>query len=114
MAEAGPQASDIPAPPAPHVQQQPTQQVQPMTLLNWSHFKPEFSRKPEVDAEVYFHRTNGWMNTHQFPEDIKVQRFGLTLVGEARLWYESLRPINVDWQCLQNQFRHQYSKIGNT
>ena len=36
------------------------------------------------------------------------------LVGEARLWYESLRPINVDWQWLQNQFRQQYSKIGNT
>ena len=38
----------------------------------------------------------------------------LTLVGEARLWYVSLRPINVDWQGLQNQFRQQCSKIGNT
>ena len=38
------------------------------------------------------------MNTHQFQEGIKVQRFCLTLVGEARLWYESLRPINIDWQ----------------
>ena len=36
------------------------------------------------------------------------------ILGEARLWYESLRPINVDWQGLQNQFRQQYSKIGNT
>ena len=42
------------------------------------------------------------------------QRFCLILVGEARLWYESLRPINIDWQGLQNQFRQQYSKIGNT
>ena len=25
-----------------------------------------------------------------------------------------LRPINEDWQGLQNQFRQQYSKIGNT
>ena len=40
--------------------------------------------------------------------------FLLTLVGEARLWYESLRPINIDWMGLQNQFRQQYSKIGNT
>ena len=40
--------------------------------------------------------------------------FCLTLVGDARLWYESLRPINEDWQGLQNQFRQQYSKIGNT
>ena len=54
------------------------------------------------------------MNTHQFSEDLKVQRFCLTLVGKARLWYESLKPINVDWQGLQNQFRQQYSKIGDT
>ena len=38
----------------------------------------------------------------------------LTLLGEARLWYQSLEPINVDWQGLQNLFRQQYSKIGNT
>ena len=31
------------------------------------------------------------MNTHQFHEGIKVQRFCLTLVGEATLWYESLK-----------------------
>ena len=30
------------------------------------------------------------------------------------MWYESLRPINVDWLGLQNQFRQQYSKKGNT
>ena len=54
------------------------------------------------------------MDTLQFQEGIKVQRFCLTLVGEGRLWYESLRHINVDWQGIQNQFRQQYSKIGNT
>ena len=43
-----------------------------------------------------------------------VQRFCLTLLGEARLWYQSLEPRNVDWQGLQNLFRQQYSKIGNT
>ena len=36
------------------------------------------------------------------------------LVGEARLWYVSLRLINADWEGLQNMFRQQYSKIGNT
>ena len=41
-------------------------------------------------------------------------RFCLTLVGEARLWYESLQPIANDWPALQDQFRQQYSKIGNT
>ena len=29
------------------------------------------------------------MDTDQFQESVKVQRFCLTLVGEARLWYES-------------------------
>ena len=28
--------------------------------------------------------------------------------------YESLRLINIDLVGLQNNFRHQYSKIGNT
>ena len=53
------------------------------------------------------------MNTHNFPKGVKGQRFCLTLVGEARLWYESLRPIEDDWPALQENFRQQYSKIGN-
>ena len=36
------------------------------------------------------------------------------LVGEARLWYELLRPIVVDRNGLQAQLTQQYSKIGNT
>ena len=59
-------------------------------------------------------RTNDWMNTHDFPDDVKVQRFCLTLTGEARLWYALLEPIVMIWQELQNQFRQQYSKLGNT
>ena len=54
------------------------------------------------------------MDTHQFREGVEVKRFSLTLIGEARLWYECLRPINVDWQGLQNQFKEQHSTIGNT
>ena len=54
------------------------------------------------------------MNTHDFLDHVKVQRFFLTLVEEARLWYESLRPINAEWDSLQQMFRQQYSKIGNT
>ena len=38
----------------------------------------------------------------------------MILAGEARLWYESLRLTIVDWIGLQNSFRQQYSKIGNT
>ena len=54
------------------------------------------------------------MDTHRFQDHVKVQRFCLALTGEARLWYESLRLINIDWLGLQNIFRQQYSKIGNT
>ena len=93
-------------------QPEPTQPIQHMPQLNRSHLKPEFSGKPE-DAEAHLLRTNDWMDTDAFPEGVKVERFCLTLVAEAKLWYESLRPINVDWLGLQNQTRQQYSKIGN-
>ena len=83
-------------------------------MLNWSHFKPEFSGKPEDDAEAHLPRTNDWMETHYFPEAVKLQRFCLTLAGEVRLWYESLRPKMIGWQGLKDRFRQQYSKIGNT
>ena len=52
------------------------------------------------------------MEAHNFPE--KVRHFRVTLIGEARLWYESLAPPDNDWPALQNKFRWQYSKIGNT
>ena len=81
--------------------------------MNWSYFKPEFSGKPDKDAEAHLLCTNDWMNSHHFIEDVKVQRFCLTLL-EARLWHHSLEHTNVDWQGLQNLFRQQYSKIGNT
>ena len=91
----------------------PPVQPGPVPPLNWSHFKPEFAGKPDEDVEAHFLRTNDWMDTHAFP-GVMVKRFCLTLVGEVRLQYESLRPIALDWNGLQNQFRKQYSKIGNT
>ena len=54
------------------------------------------------------------MEAHNFPDKVKVRCFFLTLMGEARLWYESLVPLDNDWPALQNKFRWQYSKIGNT
>ena len=54
------------------------------------------------------------MEAHNFPEEVKVRWFCLTLTGEARLWYESLAPLDNDWPALENKFRWQYSKIGNT
>ena len=92
------------------------QPIQPVHVpqFNWLHFKPEFAGKPDEDAKAHLLRMNDWMDTHAFQESVKVQCFCLTLIGEARLWYESLRPINVEWIGLQNQFRQQYSKIYNT
>ena len=112
------QVQGVPAPPphadlvVPQVPQAP--QGQPFIHLNWSNFKPEFSGKPDDDAEVYLLHTNDWMDTHHFIDGVKVQRFLLTLLDEARLWYQSLEPINVDWQGLQNLLRQQYTKLGNT
>ena len=36
--------------------------------LNWSHFKPNFSGKPEEDVETHLLRTHDWMTTHDFPK----------------------------------------------
>ena len=77
-------------------------------------FQAWITGKPEEDAEAHLLRTNDWMRIHKFDEDMKVQRFCLTLLGEARLWYKALSPIANDWPALQNAFRWQYSKLGNT
>ena len=83
--------------------------------LNWSNFKPEFSGKPEEDGEAHLLHSIDWMNAHCFDENIKVQRFCLTLLGEVRLWYQSLEPCgDTTLPQLQNLFRQRYSKLGNT
>ena len=62
-------------PPVPPNQPIPTQPIQHMPQLSWSHFKSEFSGKPEEDAEAHLLRMNDWMDTHAFPEGVKVQYF---------------------------------------
>ena len=55
------------------------------------------------------------MNAHCFVDGVKVQRFCLTLLGEARLWFQSLETLNnITWPQIQNLFRQRYSKVGNT
>ena len=76
--------------------------------LNWSYFKPEIAGKPEEDTEAHLLRTNDWMESHDLPDDTKVRRFCLTLTGEARLWYETLRAVQLDWAVLEEHFRQQY------
>ena len=116
------------APVGPNVPIQPPQQLAPaqpvpaglmvpapqVVYQNWVGRKPEFSGKPEEDAESHPLSTRDWMDTHNFPKEVKVRWFCLTLTGEARLWYKSLAPLDNDWPALQNKFRWQYSKIGNT
>ena len=104
------QVQGVPAPPPPPpadpaVPQAPQQPGQQLVHLNWSYFKPEFPGKPDEDAEAHLLHINDWMNAHHFIEDVKVQRSCLTLLGEARIWYQSLEPIKVDWQGLQNLFK---------
>ena len=77
---------------------------------NWIGKKPEFSGKPEEDVELHLLSTGDWMEACNFPEGDKVRCFCLTLIGEARLWYESLAPLDEDWPTLQNKFRWQYSQ----
>ena len=77
---------------------------------NWIGKKPEFSGKPEEDAESHLLNTRDWMEAHNFTNEVKVRHFCLTLIGEARLWYESLALLDDDWPALQNKFKWQYSK----
>ena len=113
------QEGGVPAPnPTPNQQQPQNQdqagQQEEVVHLNWSNFKPEFSGKPNEDGETHLLCSNHWINAHHFVKGVKVERFCLTLLGEARLWYHLLEHINVDWWELQNLFRQWYSKVGNT
>ena len=72
------QPTNPPANPPNPMQPQAPPQVQ-MPWLLWSYFKLEFSGKPEEDATAHLLRTNNWMETHNFPEEAKVERFCLTL-----------------------------------
>ena len=105
-----------PVPPPVPVQLAPAD-VAPVSQFiyqNWIGKKPEFTGKPEEDVESHLLSMRDWMEVHNFPEGKKVRCFRVTLVDEARLWYESLAPLDYDWPTLQNKFRWQYSKIGNT
>ena len=114
---AGQVPAHVPAQPVPQpvpAQPAPASVIPEIFYQNWIGKKPEFAGKPEEDAESHLLSTRDWMEVHNFPEGEKVRHFRVTLIGEARLWYESLAPLDNDWPTLQNKFRWQYSKIGNT
>ena len=102
----------MPAQPA-HVQPVPIGPVVPAPQVfyqNWIGKKPEFSGKPEEDAESHLLSTRDWMKAHNIPDEVKVRCFHLALIGEARLWYESLALLDDDWLALQNKLRWQILK----
>ena len=114
---ADPAPAPGPAQPVPQLvpaQLAPAGMVPQIFYQNWVGKKPEFSGKPEEDVESHLLSTRDCMEAHNFPEGEKVRHFRVTLIGEARLWYESLAPLDNDWPTLQNKFRWQYSKIINT
>ena len=100
-----------PAQVGPNLPVQPPLQPVPMQLVpagmvvptpqiiyqNWIGKKPEFSGKPEEDAESHLLSTREWMEAYNVPEGEKVRCFHITLIGEARLWYKSLAPLDNDW-----------------
>ena len=80
------QEEGVPAPHPPPAQEQQDDagQQQQVIHLHWSNFKPEFSGKLDEDAKAHLLHLNNWMNAQHFVDGAKVQRFCLTLLGEAR------------------------------
>ena len=99
----------VPAQPAP-IQPVPIGPVAPAPQV----FYQNWIGKPEEDVESHLLSTRDWMEAHNFPNEVKVRHFCLTLIGEVRLWYKSLALLDDDWPALLNKFRWQYSKLGNT
>ena len=95
----------VPVPQPVPAQLAPVGVVPQIVYQKWIGKKPEFSGKPGEDAESHLLSTRDWMEVHNFPEGEKVRRFRVTLIGEARLWYKLLAPLDNDWPTLQNKFR---------
>ena len=82
-AQPSPVGPIMPAQPAP-VQLVPIGLVVPAPQVfyqNWIGKKPEFSGKPEEDVESHLLSTRDWMEAHNFPNEVKVRCFQLTLTS---------------------------------
>ena len=73
-----PPLQPVPVQPAPAGMVVLTPQI---IYQNWIGKKPEFSGKPEEDAESLLLSTRDWMEAHNFPEGEKVRYFHLMLIG---------------------------------
>ena len=65
-----PPQQSTPAQPVPTGLVVPAPQV---VYQNWIGKKPEFSDKPEEDAESHLLSTRDWMEAHNFPNKVKVR-----------------------------------------
>ena len=75
-------ASAPPSPAGPAVPLAPhAPQGWPFVHLNWSNFKPEFSGKPDEDAEAHLLCTNDWMDTPNFIDEVKNSEIFSNIVG---------------------------------
>ena len=61
--------------------------------LNWSNFKPEFSGKPEEDAEAHLLRSNDWMEAHRFDEEYKSSEILSHIVGGSKVVVSIFRNL---------------------
>ena len=67
----------------------------------------------KMQKHIFLGQTIRWTLMH-FQRVSRSKDFFKILVGEARLWYWSLRPLALDWNGLQTQLQWQHSKIGST
>ena len=63
----------VPVPQPVPAQPAPAGVVPQIVYQNWIGKKPEFSDKPEEDAESHLLSTRDWMEAHNFPEGEKVR-----------------------------------------
>ena len=64
---------------------QTTPPAGPVPILNWSHFKLEYTGTLEESSEAFLLRTNDWGDTYVFLDAVTIQGLCLSLIGEARL-----------------------------
>ena len=64
--------------------------------MNWSHFKPEYSGKPEEDVEAHLLRMNDWMNTHYLFEDEKSSEILSDSYGRSQIMVCFIRTYSND------------------
>ena len=75
----------VPNQPVPNEPALAAPQIIHQQVLNWSHFKPEFAGRPEEDVEAHLLRTNDWMVTHNFPNDVKVHKILLNVSRRGKI-----------------------------